>query len=35
LLLELDGTLSPEQRALAVANLRRYAADFQLLSEKR
>ena len=35
LLLELDGMLSPGQRAHAVANLRRYAADFQLLSEKR
>ena len=35
LLLDLDRTLSPEQRAQAVANLRRYAADFQLLSEKR
>jgi hypothetical protein len=35
LLLELDGMLSPEQRGYAVANLRRYAAEFQLLSEKR
>jgi len=34
LLLDLDRTLSPEQRARALANLRRYAADFQLLSEK-
>lgn len=35
LLLDLDGTLSAEQRAHAVANLRRYAAEFQMLSEKR
>lgn len=35
LLLDLDRTLTPEQRARAVANLRRYAADFKLLSEKR
>ena len=35
LLLDLDRTLSPEQRARAVANLRRYAADFQLLSVKK
>ena len=34
MLLDLDRTLSPGQRAQAVANLRRYAADFQLLSEK-
>ena len=34
MLLDLDRTLSPEQRAQALANLRRYAADFQLLSEK-
>ena len=35
MLLDLDRTLSPEQRAQALANLRRYAAEFQLLSEKR
>jgi hypothetical protein len=35
MLLDLDRTLTPEQRAQALANLRRYAADFQLLSEKR
>jgi hypothetical protein len=35
MLLDLDRTLSPEQRARVVANLRRYAAEFQLLSEKR
>ena len=32
MLLDLDGTLSAEQRAHAVANLRRYAAEFQRLS---
>ena len=35
LLIDIDGTLMPEQRARGVANLRRYAADFQQLSEKR
>ena len=35
LLLDLDRTLAPRQRAQAVANLQRYAADFQGLSEKR
>lgn len=35
LLLDLDRTLSPAQRATAVANLRRYAADFGQLAEKR
>ena len=35
LLLELDRTLSPEQRAAAVANLRRYAAEFRLLAGKK
>lgn len=34
MLLDLDRTLTPEQRARAVAHLRRYAADFQRLSEK-
>lgn len=34
MLLDLDRTLTPGQRAQALANLRRYAADFQLLSEK-
>jgi hypothetical protein len=32
MLLDLDGTLSAEQRAAAVANLRRYAAEFRRLS---
>jgi hypothetical protein len=35
MLLELDRGLRPEQRAQAVANLRRYAADFQMLSERK
>jgi hypothetical protein len=34
LLLELDKTLSPEQRARAQANLRRYADDFKLLARR-
>jgi hypothetical protein len=34
MLLDLDRTLTPEQRALAVGNLRRYAAEFRLLSAK-
>ena len=34
MLLDLDRSLSPEQRAQAVASLRRYAADFQMLSER-
>lgn len=34
MLLDLDRSLSPEQRAQAVANLRRYAADFQQLAER-
>jgi hypothetical protein len=35
LLVDLERTLTPEQRARAVANLRRYAADFQMLAQKR
>lgn len=35
LLLDLDRTLAPGQRAQAVANLQRYAADFRQLSGKR
>jgi hypothetical protein len=35
MLIDVNHTLTPEQRARAVANLRRYAADFQSLSEKR
>ncbi len=35
MLLDIDRSLSPEQRALAAANLRRYAADFRLLSGKK
>ncbi len=34
LLLELDRTLSPEQRARAEANLRRYAEDFRILARR-
>ena len=34
LLLELDRTLSPEQRARAEANLRRYAEDFRVLARR-
>jgi hypothetical protein len=34
MLLELDRALSAEQRARAVAEFRRYAADFQLLAER-
>lgn len=35
LLLDLDGSLTPEQRARAVARLRGYAADFAALARKR
>lgn len=35
MLLDIDRSLSPEQRAQAVANLRRYAAEFQMLSGKK
>jgi hypothetical protein len=35
MLLDIDRSLSPEQRAQAVANLRRYAADFQQLAERK
>jgi hypothetical protein len=35
LLLDLDTTLTPEQRARAVARLRGYAADFAALADKR
>ena len=34
MLLELDRTLSPEQRERAIAQLRRYAADFRLLAAR-
>ncbi len=34
LLLELDRTLAPEQRARAEANLRRYAEDFRVLARR-
>ena len=34
LLLELDRTLSAEQRARAEANLRRYAEDFRILARR-
>ena len=34
MLLDIDRTLSPEQRARAVAELRRYAADFRQLAER-
>lgn len=34
LLLELDKTLTPEQRSRAEANLRRYAEDFRVLSRR-
>ena len=35
MLLDIDRSLSPEQRAQAVASLRRYASDFQMLSGKK
>jgi hypothetical protein len=35
MLVDLDGTLTAEQRALAVANLRRYAAEFRQLADRR
>jgi hypothetical protein len=34
LLLDLDRTLSHEQRARAVANFRRYARDFEVLARR-
>jgi hypothetical protein len=34
LLLELDRTLTPEQRSRAEANLRRYAEDFRVLARR-